>query len=267
MRSASDATTDDREVHLLGPRFEVPGLTIAQTTRRGGYGRPPYATLNLAGHVGEAPETTRANWEALARSSSWGRSNLATAEQAHGTRIVHVTGGGHHAGREADGLISTTPGVAVGVFTADCVPVLFAASDGDGTVRGVAAAHCGWRGAASGLAAATAGALCLATGLRRPALRVWLGAAIAGGSYEVGPEVAERFALRYRRRGLDDRWWLDVRAALRGELVDAGIDAGSVEVCDLDTYAEQGALFSYRRDGVATGRMLSFAGWHPAGST
>ena len=262
-----DDKTDQRRERVLPlrPPWTLPGLAACQTTRRGGHGEPPYASLNLAHHVGEPQEQTAQNWLAVEADLGWGRGEIATVEQVHGSRIVRATTGGHRGEVRADALISLDPGVAVGVFTADCVPLLLAATDAGGRVRGVAAAHCGWRGAAAGLAAATASELAGASQTRTHDLRIWIGAAIGGASYEVGPEVAERFADIYRTRGEGDRWHLDLAEALRGELLGAGVRDEHIASCGLDTYTEPELLFSYRRAGGSTGRMLSFIGWREPG--
>lgn len=244
---------------LLRPRRPC-AATLRQTTRLRGASRGAYAGFNLAGHVGEDPVTTAANWRALGEATGWGRDDVATARQVHGDRVVAVERGGHHA-VDADALVSVTPGVGVGVYTADCVPVLLAAVGSGGEVRGVGAAHCGWRGAAAGLAGRAVRHLEAVSGVGPERMVAWLAASVAWCSYEVGPEVAARFAEAHTRPGEGDRSLLDVGGAVVDDLVAAGVPASRIERCALDTYVESDRLYSYRRDGASAGRMLSFAGW------
>ena len=245
---------------LLRPSGGPGDVDWGQTTRRGGVGERPYDDFNLAGHVGEVPAVTARNWRCFARASGWRRDEVATAHQVHGDRILTVGTGGPH-DVEADAVISLTPGVAVGVFTADCVPLLLAAVESGGPVRGVAAVHCGWRGAAAGLAGLAARRLSTLTGVAPSGMRAWLGASIAACSYEVGGEVAARFAEAHQREAGGGKYWLDVGSAVVADLLGAGVPADRIERCGLDTFAEPDALYSYRRDGARTGRMLSFVGW------
>ena len=251
--------TQPPEPTFLRPRRGC-RATLLQTTRLGGASRGAYAGFNLAGHVGEDPATTAANWRALGAATGWRRDVVATARQVHGDRVVTVRRGGHHA-VDADALVSVTAGIGVGVYTADCVPVLLAAVAADGQVRGVGAAHCGWRGAAAGLAGRTARHLAAASGVGPERMVAWLAASVAQCSYEVGPEVASRFARAHARPGGGDRSLLDVGGAVVADLVAAGVPASRIERSARDTYAEPGRLYSYRRDGARSGRMLSLAGW------
>ena len=262
MASTQPRRASPRPIVVDGPARR--GIAWAQTRRQVGHSTGGYASLNLAGHVGEDPDVTRANWAALAASSPWSRAAVATCDQVHGATVLEVERGGHHE-VAADALISRTPGVAVGVYTADCVPVLMA-SPGLGAV---AAVHCGWRGAAAGLATQALRALLRSpSGKTSPAaeVHVWIAAAIAGCSYEVGPEVAERFSGGVLRKREAGGWELDLSAAIRAELIDAGVDPRRIELSGADTFTDP-TLYSYRRDGALTGRMLSAVGLAMAASS
>ncbi|MEJ5210038.1 MAG: laccase domain-containing protein, partial [Burkholderiales bacterium] len=126
----------------LVPDWPAPAQVRALiTTRAGGASVGPYASLNLADHVGDDPAAVRANRARL-------RALLPTEpvwlEQVHGTDVLRVETGG---ARRADAAVSRAPGTVCAVLTADCLPVLLA--DRAGTV--VAAAHAGWRGLSAGV--------------------------------------------------------------------------------------------------------------------
>ena len=205
----------------------------------------------------DAAECAAAEWETvLARVGV--RLPLALPRQVHGTRVMSAVSAGP--APAADALASRTPGLLVGVVTADCMPVLLA----DRRRRVVAAVHAGWRGAAAGVLEAAVEHLRAAFGARPADLEAVIGPAIAGCCYEVGAEVAGAFRVRtgdatapaWARRG--SRRHLDLRIAARCLLEAAGV--GSVAVLGPCTVCGPG-YHSYRRDGARTGRQLSFAGW------
>ncbi len=118
----------------------------------------------------------------------WVRGPLATLKQVHSDRWLCADGRPGCLG-EADALLSQTPGLMIGIFTADCLPVLLV----DPERRAVAAVHAGWRGAARGILTAVVAAMQAQFGSRPRELLAAIGPAICGDCYEVGPEVARRF--------------------------------------------------------------------------
>jgi len=166
---------------------------------------------------------------------------------------------------EADALWTDRPGTAIGVVTADCVPILIAHQTG----RFVCAVHAGWRGSAARIAALSVRALVAATGCRPAELRAAIGPHIGPCCYEVDQPVLSAIPQRsvYRAAQAPGRALLDLFALNRQQLVGAGIPARAIErvggctACDAELYA------SYRRE-RSEGRMLHFirAGRRPEGS-
>lgn len=165
-----------------------------------------------------------------------------TLKQVHGATIHAALPGA--AGREGDGLVSRTGGPAVGVFAADCLPVLMWSDDG----RSVGAFHAGWRGLAAGMLEAAAASFdgpCSAA----------VGPHIGACCYEVGPELERHFApASFRRDGA--RRTLDLGAEALLRLRSAGLDESRIGVSGLCTSCRP-ELFSWRRDGVKRS-MLAF---------
>lgn len=150
-----------------------------------------------------------------------------------------------------DGLLTAEAGLGLGVWTADCVPVLLA---GGGAV---AAVHSGWRGTAVGVVPRAVERLWLEFGVRVEQLHVGLGPAIGRCCYEVGGEVVEALA----ERGVPEDLWLskqhvDLRALIRAELEGLGVTAERIELVGGCTACEPSCA-SYRRDGESAGRQLS----------
>jgi purine-nucleoside/S-methyl-5'-thioadenosine phosphorylase / adenosine deaminase len=159
---------------------------------------------------------------------------------------------------EGDASTASAAGDLLGIETADCLPLLLV----DPVRRAVGAAHAGWRGTVKGVAPAAVAAM-VAAGSRASDLVAALGPSIGVCCYEVGPDVEEAFGpsgARFFRPGPRGRAHVDVRAANRAQLLEAGLrDAAIHDVADC-TFCTPG-YFSYRRDGKGAGRMINFVGW------
>jgi YfiH family protein len=147
----------------------------------------------------------------------------------------------------ADAIVTTTPGLAIGVSTADCGPVLFA----DAQARVVGAAHAGWKGALTGVLEATIAAM-ESLGARRDAISAAIGPLIRQPNYEVGAEFMDRFTAAdaaneqfFKPAPRDCHAMFDLPGYIRARLERAEIK--SVEDLGLCTYAEPARFFSYRR--------------------
>ena len=199
-----------------------------------------------------APETREAGRARLARAlGAHGR--LLLLKQVHGCAVQR----GPWEGRpEADASVAEQPGMLLGIETADCLPVLLV----DPGRRAVAAAHAGWRGTAAGVARAAVDAL-RAGGSDPADLRAALGPGIGPCCYEVGEELRAVFPPEVFRDGLRGRPHLDVRAANRRQLEEAGLRPDHIHSLDECTYCHPERYHSYRRDGKSAGRMVNFVGF------
>jgi polyphenol oxidase len=173
---------------------------------------------------------------------------LVMARQVHSARVLAVSAPWEGAPPEADGLVTATRGLLIGVVTADCAPVLLA--DPDAAVVG--AAHAGWRGALGGVIENTVAAM-VAIGAAREA------------SYEVDDALRARFpaaAAGFFAPGRPGHWQFDLPGFVASRLRQAGVAA--VDDLAEDTYAQENRFFSYRRAthrGAATaGRQTSVIG-------
>ena len=227
-------------------------VCVLSTLRGGGVSEGPYASLNLAGHVGDRTEAVAANRLLLHEAAKLPAEPL-WLEQVHGTAVVFQAGSAGSTPR-ADAAVAFEPGCVCAVMTADCLPVVFA----DRAGARVAVAHAGWRGLVGGVLEATIAALEVP-----PAdLHAWLGPAIGPAAFEVGPEVREAYLARdegsascftSNDRG---RYLADIYGLARLLLGVAGV--ASIHGGDWCTHEDAQRFFSYRRDGV-TGRMATLA--------
>lgn len=228
----------------------------AFTGRAGGVSAPPWASLDLALHVEDDPGAVATNRARLLAATT-GAGSLAFVEQVHGAGVAVVaTGGGCAPG--ADALVTTTPGVALVVLAADCLPVLLA--DADGGV--VAAAHAGRQGLTSGVLQQTLHVMadCGADPARTTAV---LGPSVCGACYEVPEELADEVEAAVpgsrstTRQGTAS---VDLSAGAEGLLRAAGVtQVRRLGGCTLE---QPDRFFSFRRDG-RTGRHAGLVWLRP----
>jgi YfiH family protein len=221
-------------------------------TRRGGVSTGPYASLNCSLSSRDDREAVLENRARAARLLGADPLRLLGLTQVHGVHVVKATvPWAPGLGQEGDAMVTDRPGLALGVVTADCAPVLFADAD-----RGiVGAAHAGWRGAVAGVLEATVAAMA-ALGASRDRITAAIGPCIAHASYEVGPDLHDAVLLRSAADAVfftpgqrEDRWQFDLPGYCAARLSAAGI--GQVVVTGFDTLAEEGRFFSHRRRTLA----------------
>jgi YfiH family protein len=176
---------------------------------------------------------------------SLGRSVVVQVKQVHGAGAVFSSEATGAVGVEADAVVANASGVALGVRVADCVPVLVA----DLASGRVAAIHAGWRGVVAGVVRA---GIDLLGGRERVAA---IGPCIGPCCFEVGHEVAAKVGFVACERG--DKAYVDLRAAVRGQLRALGLADASIDDVAGCTRHEADRFHSFRRDGANSGRMLA----------
>lgn len=234
----------------IEPQWPAPATVRALTTlRTGGVSEGPFASWNLAAHVGDDPAAVRQNRERL-REATGLSAEPAWLTQVHGTDIVGaeaVVGA-----PRADGSVTRRAGTACVVLTADCLPVLFCSRDG----TAVGAAHAGWRGLVAGVLEQTVRSLACSP----DDVLAWLGPAIGPTVYEVGPEVRAQFLDSSMHDASafvpspTGRWHADLYALARGRLARAGVS--QTYGGGFCTFTESARFWSYRREPLC-GRMAS----------
>lgn len=231
-------------------------------TRLGGVSEGVFASLNCGVASGDAVERVMEN---RARAAGWfgaPAARLCVASQIHSADAVVADGPWNPLDApKVDGMATRTPGIVLGILTADCAPLLLC--DADAGVIG--AAHAGWKGALGGVAEATVAAM-EGLGAKRSAIRAAIGPCIAQPSYEVGEEMERTFLARdpaFARffapgRGPGKRQF-DLKGFAAHRLREAGVS--DITVMQEDTLADETRFFSYRRATLAGepryGRLLS----------
>lgn len=246
---------------------DLAGLEHGFFTRRGGVSTGAFAELNLSFNVGDTAAFVSQNWSRV-RSHVGPGIGLVTMNQVHGARVA-VVSSRRAQPEEADAMVSTAPGVGLGILTADCVPILLVAP-GAGVV---AAVHAGWRGTVGGVAVATIREILLRSDAAATGILAALGPAIGPCCYEVDESIVNGLesrwgampsaVRRYVRDG-EPKARLDLRSANAALLTEAGLEPDAIIQVGGCTSCGSRELFSHRSAavaGTATGRQLSFIGW------
>jgi hypothetical protein len=212
-------------------------------TREGGVSRGLHAGLNCGLGSEDDPAAVAENRRRVA--AALGAGALLTGRQVHGDRALPVSGPWPDARPEADALVTATPGIAVGVLTADCAPVLLS----DRAAGVVGAAHAGWRGALDGILESALAAM-ERLGAERGRIAAAVGPTIRQAAYEVGPKFVARFldddpeTARFFAGGSGDRALFDLSGYVCARLRAAGVEAAWTGHC---THSDPARFYSHRR--------------------
>ena len=251
-------------IRLEAPRWkERDDLLHGFFGRRGGESTGPFAGLNISFNVGDDPRTVTNNICNMKRAVGVHDLRIVTMNQVHGDHIIDVKDGSRKEAGEADGMVTAAKGVFLGILTADCVPILFCAA----TAKLVAVAHAGWRGTLLGLAPKMINHLRNNYGVEAAAIEVALGPAIGSCCYEIGSDVSEPIIKKWGSLGREAlrtegvRTFLDLTLLNAALLKDAGILEENMSQLGSCTACAPQDFFSYRREGLKTGRQISFIGW------
>jgi hypothetical protein len=227
---------------------DLPGVRHAFFTREGGVSNGLYASLNGGVGSDDRPESVAENRARMATALSVEPDRLITAYQIHSPDVVVAEKPWTPSERpRADGIVTRVPGLAIGISTADCGPVLFA----DREARIIGAAHAGWRGALAGVLEATLASMEM-LGAKRLRIVAAMGPMIRQPNYEVGSDLVERFnaaehgsARFFAPAARAGHAQFDLAGYIAFRLARAGVK----EIEDLKhcTYADPARFFSYRR--------------------
>lgn len=248
---------------MNAPYEQSPALAAIPAIRHGFFGRQGgistgvYAGLNVSDSGGDDPSAAAANRAIVA--TSLGLGDLAILRQVHSNRVVTLTAPPTGPRLEADALVTNQPGIALGILTADCTPILFA----DPQAGIIGAAHAGWRGAVDGIVGNSIAAMA-ALGAEPSRIVAAIGPTISGPNYEVGPQFLADF-LALHPNGANhffvpegQREHFDLPGFIREQLATAGITR--VEQVGSCTYGAPDRYFSHRyatHQGTTTGRQIA----------
>ncbi len=231
------------------------GVVHGFLTRHGGVSAPPYESLNFDARDTDPGENVEENRSRFY--NAFGVEKLATVNQVHGSAVFRLEGALPAAPPEADAIVTDMGGIAIGMLTADCLPLLIH----DPVNNAIGAVHAGWKGTALGVAMNTVKEMGRLFGSRPGDLKAAIGPAIGPCCYKVGENVMEEFLNNWRGLEsflmLEDGLRLDLGAENLSQLLYIGVPQKNISASAPCT-ACTGDFFSYRRDNGRTGRQLSF---------
>ncbi len=226
--------------------LHLPGIAHGFFTREGGFSQGIFASLNCGLGSGDDLANVHKNRALVAGKIGVAADHLVSAYQVHGIDVAVITG--PLAERpKVDAMVSNTPGVALGILTADCGPILFA----DSQAHVIGACHAGWKGALSGVYRSTVEAM-EKLGAKRENITAVVGPMISQANYEVGPAFPEAFLntnqsdTKYFISSVKkDHYMFDLSQFLVNKVKALGL--ARVSQLGLCTYADEEWFFSYRR--------------------
>lgn len=243
-----------------GVSYYISGLLDKQngirhffSSRIGGVSTGVYESLNLGIYTDDSSCNVEENIRRIFSAAGMSLDNAVYLKQVHGNTIYEVTENNFNQirGLEGDGIITRAKNIPIGIFTADCVPILIYDRE-----KGIAAAlHGGWKGTQLGIVKKAVDLMCDRMGSVPGDIFAGIGPCIGKCCYEVGEDVAGRFSSSAERAG---RLYVDLALENVNQLKYCGIPESNISNSGICTYCSKDMLFSYRRDKGATGRMGSF---------
>jgi YfiH family protein len=249
---------------LTWPALDASGADAVVTARSGGVSAGPYATLNLSFSVGDDPGCVLENRRRLAAAFGADPGDFVFARQVHGAGVSIVTDADRGSGAlcvddavgsvgeagGADALVTASPGVALAILTADCVPIVLH----DPMAGVLACVHAGWRGTVAGVTAAAI-AVMQGLGARPSDVIAGIGPSIGADRYQVGPDVYEAVSRSFGPAApgfirpdppAPGHWLLDLPSANRHALREVGVPGPQIHITGLVTGPVPGHFFSDR---------------------
>lgn len=232
---------------------EVPKIKHFFSTRFGGVSQGGYGTLNLGVFTEDLKENIDLNLERIFNETNINSDKLIYLSQVHGNDFYLVDDNNFEQikGKAGDALITKEKGIAIGVFTADCVPILLV----DKKENIISAIHAGWKGTDLKIVSKVLEYMQKNMGSKPENILVAIGPSIGQCCFEVNNDVAEKF--KYKTM-LKDRWHVDLVQENISQITNFGIDKDNIDTSKLCTCCEEELLFSYRRDNNASGRLGAF---------
>lgn len=223
------------------------------SSRIGGISTGNYESLNLGINTDDSQDRVEENIRRAFSAAGMSQGNAVYLKQVHGNTIYEVTENNLNQirGAEGDGLITSAANIPIGIFTADCVPILIY----DRVNRIAASLHGGWKGTELGIVKKVVDLMCARMGSTLDNILAAIGPCIGKCCFEVGEDVSRRFSSSSER---DGRLYVDLALENVNQLKVYGVPENNISTSGICTYCNRDTLFSYRRDKGITGRMGSF---------
>lgn len=247
-------------------------LTHGFSTRLGGFSSGIYSSMNLSFSQGDDERFVRKNHYLMADAFGVKPDNIVYSHQTHTTNVLRVnlehTGMGltkERSFHDVDGFVTDVPGLMLVTAYADCVPLYFA----DCSQHVIGLSHSGWRGTVNNMVQATIDKMRIEFGSRPEDIVAFIGPSICAACYEVGEDVALKFAATYKENAdkvlklkketaMEKKYYLNLHAANRINMLHAGIPQRNVHVTDICTCCNPDLLFSHRASKGKRGGLCGY---------
>lgn len=253
-----------------------PAVTAFTTTRHGGFSKDNYATLNINPHRGDDPVAVEQNLQAVAKELGVAADHIVRQHQVHETNLRKIDDyyfGLTDEQREQwlegiDGVVTDREKTCIGVFTADCIPIIFY----DSEHHAIGAAHAGWRGTVKRIGQKIVRFMGESYGTKPENLKALIGPGITVKYFEVGQEVYDDFAdagfdmpkiarkyptMNPKAGDPAEKWHIDLPECNRLQLIDVGLKNENITLSGIDTYDNAADYFSARRLKVGFGTLFT----------
>lgn len=246
-------------------------LTHGFSTRYGGVSDGIYKSMNLSFSQGDDERRVLKNHGIMAKTMGVELADMVYSHQTHTTNVLRVTR--EHAGmgftvtrnfHDVDGFVTDVPGLMLVTAYADCVPLYFA----DTRLHVIGLSHSGWRGTVNNMAQATVDKMSYEFGSRPCDIAAFIGPSICAFCYEIGDDVARNFRDRYgaesekiltkKEAASEDKYYLNLHAANRINMLNAGIPPQNIHVTDICTCCNPELLFSHRASKGKRGGLCGY---------
>ncbi len=174
---------------------------------------------------------------------------IAIGRQVHSRNVRKVTEPGIY--DESDGLLTSELDLSLIISTADCLPIFLY----DGVKKVCSVVHSGWKGTRDAIVEEAVGLMIESFGSDPKDIKCGIGPSIEASCYEVSEEVASQFSEKFLSPSGNDRHYLNLKDAVKSQLLNSGILSDNIEVSDICNRCDEENYFSYRREGDHSGRM------------
>ena len=234
-------------------------VTAGMSLRHGGVSRAPYASLNLGEHVNDDPNAVEANRKILLQET--GLTHLRYCRQIHSASVVHINDEAQPVAEhipEADALVTAKHDIALGIFTADCIPIFVL----DVETPAIGIVHAGWRGTFARIAVNAITEMKIHFGTLPKNCQIHLGPSIQKCCYTVSTELLTQFTSEFGST-VANGTNLSLQTANVNQLIEIGVPITSISVSEFCTACRTDLFYSHRAENGQTGRMLSFIRLNP----
>ena len=234
--------------------LNYPGLVHGFSTRKGGFSKIPYDSLNMGLNCGDNRETVLRNRELFFSALAIDPKQVAYPAQVHSGHVAVADKPGLY--KQTDALICNIPGLFITIQTADCFPVfLFDPAQGVWAII-----HSGWRGTSKGISTASVERMKEQFNCKTETIIAVIGAGIQTNQYQVDEQTAANFDPVYLINDGPGHYLLDIQSCIYNQLLDAGLLNKNIERDTSCTFLQKKTFYSYRRDGRNSGRMMGVIG-------